>query len=120
LFWKAPSVVLNKTAAIWIFRPSRFSPERLNAFGIVAFAGALGPGSVRQSSQRTGVENETKLVLDFDRRQNDSARCPACDGKRAGSTVKEAKGSHSIYVSQPQAVASLIEEAAKGAVAGAK
>jgi pimeloyl-ACP methyl ester carboxylesterase len=33
--------------------------------------------------------------------------------KRAGSTVVEAKGSHSIYVSQPEAVAALIEQAAK-------
>jgi pimeloyl-ACP methyl ester carboxylesterase len=35
--------------------------------------------------------------------------------KRAGSTVVEVKGSHSVYVSQPQAVASLIEKAAQGA-----
>ena len=34
--------------------------------------------------------------------------------KRAGSTVAEAKGSHAIYVSQPGAVAALIEQAAKG------
>ena len=34
--------------------------------------------------------------------------------KRAGATVVEAKGSHAIYVSQPQAVASLIQKAAKG------
>ena len=34
--------------------------------------------------------------------------------KRAGSTVVEVKGSHAVYVSQPQAVASLIERAAKG------
>lgn len=33
--------------------------------------------------------------------------------KRAGSTVREVSGSHAIYVSQPQAVAVLIEEAAK-------
>jgi pimeloyl-ACP methyl ester carboxylesterase len=33
--------------------------------------------------------------------------------KRAGSTVVEVKGSHAVYVSQPQAVASLIENAAK-------
>ncbi len=33
--------------------------------------------------------------------------------KRAGSTVVEVKGSHSIYVSKPQAVAALIENAAK-------
>jgi pimeloyl-ACP methyl ester carboxylesterase len=34
--------------------------------------------------------------------------------QRAGATVVEVKGSHAIYVSQPQAVASLIEKAAKG------
>src|SRR6266850_1121954 len=32
--------------------------------------------------------------------------------KRAGSTVVEVKGSHAIYVSQPQAVADVIEQAA--------
>jgi pimeloyl-ACP methyl ester carboxylesterase len=39
--------------------------------------------------------------------------------KRAGSTVVEVKGSHAVYVSQPQAVASLIEKAAKGVAAAA-
>jgi pimeloyl-ACP methyl ester carboxylesterase len=34
--------------------------------------------------------------------------------KRAGSTVVEVKGSHAIYVSQPEAVAALVEQAAKG------
>jgi pimeloyl-ACP methyl ester carboxylesterase len=34
--------------------------------------------------------------------------------KRAGSKVVEVKGSHAVYVSQPQAVASIIETAAKG------
>jgi pimeloyl-ACP methyl ester carboxylesterase len=33
--------------------------------------------------------------------------------KRAGSTVVESKGSHSVYVSQPAAVAALIETAAR-------
>jgi pimeloyl-ACP methyl ester carboxylesterase len=32
--------------------------------------------------------------------------------KRAGSTVVEAKGSHAVYVSQPEAVADLIKKAA--------
>jgi pimeloyl-ACP methyl ester carboxylesterase len=32
--------------------------------------------------------------------------------KRAGSTVAQARGSHAVYVSQPQAVAALIEKAA--------
>jgi predicted RNA binding protein YcfA (HicA-like mRNA interferase family) len=36
--------------------------------------------------------------------------------KRAGSTVVEAKGSHSIYVSQPQAVAAIVTKAAHGVV----
>jgi pimeloyl-ACP methyl ester carboxylesterase len=34
--------------------------------------------------------------------------------KRAGATVVEVKGSHAIYVSQPQAVAELIAQAAEG------
>jgi len=36
--------------------------------------------------------------------------------RRAGSTVAEVKASHSVYVSQPQAVASIIENAAKSAL----
>jgi pimeloyl-ACP methyl ester carboxylesterase len=37
--------------------------------------------------------------------------------QRAGSTVVEAAGSHSIYVSQPNAVAAIIKQAAQGAAA---
>ena len=37
--------------------------------------------------------------------------------QRAGSTVVEVAGSHSIYVSQPDAVAALIKQAAQGAAA---
>jgi len=37
--------------------------------------------------------------------------------KRAGATVVEVKGSHAIYVSQPKAVADLIEQAATEAKA---
>ena len=37
--------------------------------------------------------------------------------KRAGSTLVEVEGSHAVYVSQPQAVASLIETAMQGAAA---
>jgi pimeloyl-ACP methyl ester carboxylesterase len=39
--------------------------------------------------------------------------------KRAGSTVVEAKGSHAIYVSQPQSVAAIITMAATGAMTAA-
>ena len=37
--------------------------------------------------------------------------------ERAGSTVVEVAGSHAIYVSQPNAVAALIKQAARGAAA---
>ena len=37
--------------------------------------------------------------------------------ERAGSTVVEVAGSHAIYVSQPNAVAALIKQAAQGAAA---
>src|SRR6476620_10130669 len=39
--------------------------------------------------------------------------------ERAGSTVVEVAGSHAIYVSQPNAVATLIKQAAQGAAAAA-
>ena len=35
--------------------------------------------------------------------------------KRAGATVVEVKGSHAVYVSKPEAVAALIEQAARDA-----
>src|SRR6266852_9584563 len=40
--------------------------------------------------------------------------------KRAGSTVVEVKGSHAVYVSQPEAVAALIQEAAAGITAASR
>jgi len=38
---------------------------------------------------------------------------------RAGATVAEAAGSHAIYISKPEAVAALIDEAARSVIAGA-
>jgi pimeloyl-ACP methyl ester carboxylesterase len=40
--------------------------------------------------------------------------------KRAGAMIVEVKGSHALYVSQPQAVAQIIEAAAKGALVAEK
>jgi pimeloyl-ACP methyl ester carboxylesterase len=40
--------------------------------------------------------------------------------KRAGATVVEVKSSHAVYVSHPQVVAHIIEEAARGALVAAK
>ena len=39
--------------------------------------------------------------------------------KRAGAKVVEVAGSHAVYISQPEAVAALIKEAAKGVMAAA-
>jgi len=36
--------------------------------------------------------------------------------KRAGATVIETPGSHAVYVSQPQAVTSLIDQAVMGSI----
>jgi hypothetical protein len=40
--------------------------------------------------------------------------------KRAGATVVDVKGSHAVYVSQPQEVAHIIEAAAKGTLVAEK
>jgi hypothetical protein len=49
---------------------------------------------------------------------SDSAGCAASHGEAAGSTVTEvAGGSHAVYVSQPEAIAAVIEQAAAGASA---
>jgi hypothetical protein len=37
--------------------------------------------------------------------------------ERAGATVSEVPASHSVYVSKPQVVAKIIEQAAQGAAA---
>jgi len=40
--------------------------------------------------------------------------------RRAGATVTEVGGSHAVYVSQPEAVAALIREAATGVTTAAR
>jgi len=73
-------------------------------------------GAVTQAAWRTKpswylVSTEDKMI------PPDAQRAMS---KRAGSTVVEVKGSHAVYVSQPQAVAHLIEKAATGALAAEK
>ena len=71
-------------------------------------------GTVRQAAWRTKpswylVATEDKMI------PPDAQRSMS---KRAGSTVAETKGSHAVYVSQPQAVTSIIEEAAAALAGG--
>jgi len=70
---------------------------------------ALG-GTIRQAAWRT--KPSWYMVTTEDRMIPPPAQ--RFMAKRAGSTVVEVKGSHAIYVSQPEAVASLIEQADKG------
>jgi len=68
---------------------------------------ALG-GTIRQPAWRT--KPSWYMVTTEDRMIPPPAQ--RFMAKRAGSTVVEVKGSHAIYVSQPEAVATLIEQAA--------
>src|ERR1700680_5001167 len=79
-------------------------------WGIGAISGAISEPAWRTKASWYLVTTEDKMI------PPDAQRAMS---KRAGSTVVEVKGSHAIYVSQPVAVAKLIEEAARGAKATA-
>src|SRR4029077_19377665 len=80
-------------------------------WGMGAISGAISEPAWRAKPSWYLVTTEDRMI------PPDAQRAMS---KRAGSTVVEVKGSHAIYVSQPGAVAKLIEEAARGAKATAK
>jgi pimeloyl-ACP methyl ester carboxylesterase len=81
-------------------------------WGVAALSGAISEPAWKSKPSWYLLTTDDKMI------PPDAQRLMS---KRAGSTVTEVKGSHAIYVSQPLAVASLIEKAAKGvAVAEAK
>ncbi len=80
-------------------------------WGLEALNGAVTQPAWRTKPSWYMVTTEDKMI------PPDAQRAMS---KRAGSTVVEVKGSHAVYVSQPQAVADLIENAATGALAGEK
>src|SRR5712692_9713956 len=80
-------------------------------WGVEALSGTVKEPAWRTKPSWYLVTTEDKMI------PPDAQRAMS---KRAGSTVVEVKGSHAVYVSQPQAVASFIEKAAQGAVAAAK
>jgi pimeloyl-ACP methyl ester carboxylesterase len=80
-------------------------------WGVEALGGAITDPAWKKKQSWYLVSSEDKMI------PPDAQRAMS---KRAGSTVVEAKGSHAIYVSQPKAVASLIEEAAKSLELAAK
>jgi pimeloyl-ACP methyl ester carboxylesterase len=80
-------------------------------WGVEALSGAINQPAWRTKPSWYLVSTEDKMI------PPDAQRAMA---RRAGSTVVEVKGSHAVYVSQPQPVALLIEKAATGALAAGK
>ena len=74
-------------------------------WGLEALDGAVTEPAWRTKPSWYLVSTEDKMI------PPDAQRAMS---KRAGSTVVEARGSHSIYVSQPGAVADLVTKAANG------
>ena len=79
-------------------------------WGLDALNGAVSQAAWKTKPSWYLVSTEDKMI------PPDAQRAMA---KRAGSTVVEVKGSHAVYVSQPQAVTSIVEKAAAGAMAAA-
>jgi len=74
-------------------------------WGVEALAGTISEAAWRTKPSWYLVATEDHMIPPPAQRQMSA---------RAGSTVEEAAGSHSIYVSQPKAVAAFIEKAASG------
>jgi pimeloyl-ACP methyl ester carboxylesterase len=80
-------------------------------WGVQALSGMVGEPAWKSRPSWYLVTTEDKMI------PPDAQRAMS---KRAGSKVVEVKGSHAVYVSQPRAVASLIEQAANGSVSAGK
>src|SRR6202035_2769933 len=74
-------------------------------WGVEALSGAVTAPAWRATPSWYLVSTEDRMI------PPDAQRAMA---KRAGSEVVEVRGSHAVYVSQPEAVAALIERAATG------
>jgi len=83
---------------------AEFMADSQVPWGMGAISGAISEPAWRTKPSWYLVTTEDKMI------PPDAQRAMS---KRAGSTVVEVKGSHAIYVSQPSAVAALIEQAAK-------
>ena len=80
-------------------------------WGVEALGGAITQPAWRTKPSWFLITTEDKMI------PPDAQRAMS---KRAGSTVVEVKSSHAVYVSHPQAVARIIEEAARGALVATK
>jgi len=89
---------------------AEFMADSQVPWGLEALSGAISQPAWKTKPSWYLVSTEDRMI------PPDAQRAMS---KRAGSTVVEVKGSHSVYVSQPQAVASLIESAAQAAAVAA-
>jgi pimeloyl-ACP methyl ester carboxylesterase len=80
-------------------------------WGVQALSGMVGEPAWKSKPSWYLVSTDDKMI------PPDAQRAMS---KRTGSKVVEVKGSHAVYVSQPRAVASLIEQAANGSVSTGK
>jgi pimeloyl-ACP methyl ester carboxylesterase len=85
---------------------AEFMADSQVPWGVEALSGAISHPAWKTKPSWYLVSTEDRMI------PPDAQRAMS---KRTGSTVVEVKGSHAVYVSQPQAVAALIEKAAKGA-----
>jgi pimeloyl-ACP methyl ester carboxylesterase len=83
---------------------AEFMADSQVPWGVEALSGTITQPAWKTKPSWYLVSTEDKMI------PPDAQRAMS---KRAGSTVIEVKGSHAVYVSQPQAVASLIETAAQ-------
>lgn len=79
-------------------------------WGVEALSGTISEPAWRSKPTWYLVATDDKMIPPPAQRQM---------AERAGATVAEEPGSHSIYVSQPMAVAAMIKQAARAALAGA-
>jgi pimeloyl-ACP methyl ester carboxylesterase len=80
-------------------------------WGLEALNGAVGEPAWKTKPSWYLVATEDRMI------PPDAQRAMS---KRAGSTVTEIKGSHAVYVSQPNAVAAIIAKAANGVTAATR
>jgi pimeloyl-ACP methyl ester carboxylesterase len=84
---------------------AQFMADSQVPWGVAALAGAISQPAWKSKQSFYLVATDDRMI------PPDAQRAMS---KRAGATVVEVKGSHAVYVSQPQAVAALIERAASG------
>ena len=88
-----------------------FMADSQVAWGVEALTGVITEAAWRSKPAWYVVTTEDRMI------PPDAQRAMA---RRAGANVTEMKGSHSIYVSQPKAVAAIIARAAKEVPVGAR